>query len=131
MKNKITKTGWLILVLLLTSAVCMQHAQAGSGQPPSDKKDASKEVWYALIPPRGVETSLPSYDKWDILMKNPEHPEAMRLNTEATRNAVMESYFRNSGICPDGKAITPFQLNHIVFYNLSTRQMVKAPWGWK
>ena len=97
------------------------------------------DTWYAYVPPSGMEKDLPPYDKWVELMEEDfnESPvksgNAIEFSTEDVSNFKSDiySYIFTMSLLPDSKQPSSFQINHVIFYNPSTKEFRKAKWGWK
>lgn len=103
------------------SVRCMRDQK--SGQRVSMDGPGSK--WIAYVPPANSEDILPPYDRWLPLMECYDQPSCGPFTKDSNASRM---YLFLVGVLPDGSFVTLFQLDHLVYINSETGEIIKKVW---
>ena len=121
MKKELWFYGILIVIALFLMTGFTSWAQTTESN-----QQTTPGIWFAFVPPRGVEQDLPPFDQWVKLLVKAETPYAMELDAASLDNPYTFLFFQVFGVNPDGNDVTPFQLEHIVYINSETKEVRKS-----
>jgi hypothetical protein len=137
-KQNIISYQAIVVFILLIFTFTGINIQA---QTTDSTRQVAMDTWFAYVPPSGAESNLLPFDQWveiyewRSLEDDPPQPgNPMEFSTNDVLNdftSELYLYIFTMALLSDGKNLSSFQLNHLVFYNSATLEYSRAKWGWK